>query len=345
MAEILGLGVTHYPGLAAAPTQGMSFLIKRAFESPSLPEHLRTPEGWPELMRQEWDNDEGWSAQLRHRAALVREFRKVRRVLDEFAPDFMVVWGDDQYENFQEDLIPPFAILAYDTVEVRPWAHGRGPNAWGEPAETTFIVKGHRTGAKFLATGLLEAGFDVAYAYKPLHKDMAHAHMNTILYLDWDRRGFDHPIVPVAVNCYGRRVVSWRGLVGDTEAEEDPPAPSPARCFDLGAATARVLARSPWRVALIASSSWSHSFLASKNYYLYPDLDGDRELLAALREGDYYKWRERPLEAMEASGQHEMLNWQCLMGAMAELGRKPDYVEWIESCLNNSPKCFAYFRP
>ena len=40
----------------------------------------------------------------------------------------------------------------------------------------------------------------------------------------------------------------------------------------MGQATARVLNKSPWRVVLMASSSWSHSFLTEKNYQLWPDV-------------------------------------------------------------------------
>ena len=49
-------------------------------------------------------------------------FRKARRLLDDFAPDVVVIWGDDQYENFKEDIIPPFCVLAYESIEHRPWA-------------------------------------------------------------------------------------------------------------------------------------------------------------------------------------------------------------------------------
>jgi len=45
---------------------------------------------------------------------------------------------------------------------------------------------------------------------------------------------------------------------------EDPPAPAPWRCMQVGAAVAEVLAASPYRAALIASSSWSHAFLSPK---------------------------------------------------------------------------------
>lgn len=353
MGEILGLGLTHYPRFLDQD-ENMSVVLKAILKDPGLPEHYRTPDGWPEPMRQEWGNDEGRSAARRHREACFAQIRKQRAVLDEFKPDFIVLWGDDQYENFKEDIIPAFCVLAYDGLAVQPWAE-RGPlmgpyNPWDEPADKTFLINGHRAGGKYLAGGLLEEGFDIAYAYKPLHHKISHAFLNTILFLDVDRTGFDHPVVPFSVNCYGKRVIAQRGFIGSlanplTEADFDPPSPTPQRCFDLGAATARVLARSPWRVALIASSSWSHAFLTPKHYYLYPDIEADRAYYEALVAGDYEKWRNTTTAEIEERGHQELLNWFCLVGAMAELGRRPDEADLVQTYIFNSSKCFATFRP
>ena len=104
-----------------------------------------------------------------------------------------------------------------------------------------------------------------------------------------------------------------------------------------------MLKSSPYRVALIASSSWSHAFLHDKAWRLHPDIESDRALYEALRDGRHSYWREKPLSAIEDSGQQEMLNWFCLAGAMAELGRKPIWSEFIESYVFNSNKCFAIF--
>jgi hypothetical protein len=349
MGEILGLGITHQPALTARDVKPLS--LRSVLVDPGLPKHLRTPAGWPAPMRQEWSEDEGAAFGCQHRDVIRAELRQARRVLDEFRPDFLVVWGDDQYENFREDVVPAFCILAYDRVECRPCANRPpGSNAWGEPPETTFLVRGHRAGAKALASGLLGQDFDVAYAYKPLHEPLGHAFLNTVLYLDWERAGFDYPLVPCAVNCYGRTLTGTHGYLASLERplaadELDPPSPSPRRCFDLGAACARVLAASPWRVALVASSSWSHAFLTRKHYYLYPDHEADRALYAALRDGDYDAWRGYSLAQIEASGQHELLSWFCLAGAMAELGRRPDYSVLLESYTMNSNKVIATFRP
>ncbi|GIX49622.1 MAG: hypothetical protein KatS3mg131_3833 [Candidatus Tectimicrobiota bacterium] len=351
MGTILGLGMTHYPPLAGHDAH-MADILRRVLRDPGLPPAYRQPEGWPAAMRQEYGDDGGTRAAAQHRHALVTQFRKARQLLDAFAPDLVLIWGDDQYENFLEDVIPAFCVLAYDTLCVQPWA-SRGfvrDNVWGESKDTTFTFRGHRAAAKALTAFLLEAGFDVAYAYRPLHHPLGHAFLNTLLFLDYDRQGFPYPVLPFQVNCYGRRVVAQHGGMGSlaqpvAEAELDPPSPMPWRCFDLGAACARFFRDRPWRVALIASSSWSHAFLTAKHYYLYPDIEADRALFAALQRGDYATWRQRPLAAIEESGQQEVLNWMCLVGAMAELGRRPQEATLIESYIFNSNKCFAFFLP
>ena len=205
-------------------------------------------------------------------------------------------------------------------------------------------------GAKAIATGLIERGIDLAYAYKPLHHPMAHAFANTFLYLDWDRKGFPYPVVPFAINCYGRNLIHAKGgfghLYGPPRPEGetgDPPSPQPWRCMDVGAAVAEVLAASPYRVALVASSSWSHCFLSPKNGYLWPDHEGDRILFDAVERADYGVWRKRSLADMEYSGQHEMLNWMALMGAMEALDRKPVIQDYMETYILASDKCFLSF--
>ncbi len=230
MGAILGLGVTHVP-LLAGRDEDMARILRRVLEDPELPESYRTPDGWPEAMRHEWGDDEGLGAARRHREALLTWFRKARRVLDDFAPDLVVIWGDDQYENFKEDIIPPFCVLAYESIEHQPWASARWPNVWNEPKDTAFVYQGHREAGKILTEGLIEAGFDLSYAYRPLHHPLGHAFMNTLLFLDYDRRGFPYPVIPFQVNCYGRRVIAQHGglgkIAGMSDDQFDPPSPSP----------------------------------------------------------------------------------------------------------------------
>jgi hypothetical protein len=339
MGEILAVGVTHYPPLTGRD-EAMAYILKRMLKNPDLPEKYRHPENWPAAMREEWGSDEGAIAARRHREALVAEFRKVRARIDEFKPDFMLIWGDDQYENFKEDVVPPYCVYAYDSIEYGP----PQDNVWNENGRK-FRLPGNPAAAKSLASGLLEAGFDTAYAYRPLHHPLGHAFAYALLYLDYDRTGFNHAVVPFAVNCYGRRVLAQHGGLPvfenpPTESQLDPPSATPQRLFDLGAATAKILSASPWRVVLMASSGWSHAFLTAKNHLLYPDTPADRVLYDSLRSGDYQAWRNRKLSAIEDSGQQEILNWMCLVGALEQLERRPRETEFISTWIFNSSKCF-----
>jgi hypothetical protein len=350
MGQILGLGITHYPGLAF---QGnLSRRIRMCLADPALPEKFRSLDNWPKPMREQWGTDEGQAHSAAHRQAMIEGFRRARRALDQFDPDFCVIWGDDQFENYREDCVPPFSILAYESVEVQPWMRDqRGVNAWNEPKEKSFLIRGHREGAKHLASCLLNEGFDIPYAYKPRHAPLGHAFTNSVLFLDWDRRGFSYPVIPFTTNAYGRYLTASQGIpptpskAKSFAGSEDPPGPQPWRCFQIGAATARALVGSPWKVALIASSSWSHSFLTEKHGRMYPDVESDRRYFEALCAGDWEVWRNTHLAQAEDRGHHELLNWFCLAGAMAEVKRRPDEAEFLESWITNSDKVFAVFRP
>jgi hypothetical protein len=96
---------------------------------------------------------------------------------------------------------------------------------------------------------------------------------------------------------------------------------------------------------LIGSSSWSHASLTEKHQRLYSDLHADRARLGELRRRDYGAWARLSLEEIETSGQNEFLNWICLAGAMAELDYGVDIVDYVESYIFNSSKCFASFSP
>jgi len=350
MADILGLGLSHYPPLCL-PDADMAGILRWTLQDPSIPAKEKDPANWPAPMRAEWA--ESTRAAAEHRKQLVAGFDRVRAALDEFKPDAVLMWGDDQYENFRQDLIPPFAVLAFDDLELRPWDHAQESsmmkgkaNVWGEDGSKSFRLRGRPDIAKHLVAGLIEQDIDVAYAYQPLHHgSVAHAFTNAVLYLDYHRKGYDYPTICFPLNCYGRRVVSARGFLTrmDAALEFDPPSPSPKRFMQVGAATARVLKESPWRVALVASSSWSHAFLCDSTWRLRPDTPADRRLYEAMRAGDYDAWRSTPLKAVEDAGQQEVLNWFALAGAMAELGARLEWSEFVQTDVFNSNKVFAVY--
>ena len=355
MAQILGIGTTHSPPLSL-PEAAAAAYTHQALSAPNADPRYKDRANWPRGMLEEMGSDEAVSATAAHRSRLIDNFRRQRRLLDEFRPDFVVIFGDDQYENFQEDIIPPFCIYGLDDrFDAKPWQRRRyveSGNAWNEAADWTFELRGHRDGAKLMTSELIKRGVCMPYAYKTLHQALiAHAFLNTLLYLDYDRAGFPYPVVPFHVNCYGSEVLNTKGghrahLFRTIEQKglPDPPGPSAAMCMDIGRLLAQILAPSPYRVALIASSSWSHAALSTNTQRMIPDHASDRRLLEAFKAGDYSVWRNQTTEALNAAGQHEIFNWMLLAGAMEELGRKPVIDDYIETWLFQSNKVFASFR-
>src|SRR5207244_12457773 len=96
---------------------------------PKVREELKNPRNWPAGVRREYGEDEGVSAHREHRRRLVEAFRTMRAEVGAFNPDFILMFGDDQYENFTEDIIPPFCVMAYDDLTSYPFKGGRRGNA------------------------------------------------------------------------------------------------------------------------------------------------------------------------------------------------------------------------
>jgi len=354
MAEVLGLGMTHFP-LLMTTDECMDVLLKVTLKDPDIPADAKDPQNWTPLGQREWGTDEGTAAAAEHRAALRAGLDKCRAALDEFHPDVVVVWGDDQYENFREEVIPSFCVFAYGDTEVDPFGVLKIlklPNVWQLPDGQRFTMRGAPDFAKELAGDLISSGLDVAYSYAPRPGiNFPHAFANTQIYLDYDNVGtkFDYPIVPIAVNCYGEHVIARHGGIARfaeimSGENLDPPGPTPLRCFQLGQAIGRSIRGHDKRVALIASSSWSHAFLVDKSWHIRPDTEADQVLYDALVAGDYDAWTRVTSREVIRAGQHEMLNWFCLLGAVSELGLTLTWSDFITTEIFNSNKAFAIYK-
>ena len=351
MGELLGLGLTHFPPLAW-PDEMMDRALQFAFADPALPDAVKSGEDWPAGMRAEFDLDRV-AAAGRHRAALIAGCDRIRAELDAFQPDVVVIWGDDQYELFREDVVPAFCVIAAEEMTFRPWTSAAGasiPNVWNEDKDERFELRGHAEFGRHLAASLLDDEIDVAYAYTPrADRPFPHAVANTVMFLDYHRTGFPYSVVPMTINCYGRFAIGRRGGMmrfapDGTSPTLDPPSPSPRRCMAVGRAVARAATSSDLRVALIASSSWSHGFLHDAGWRMYPDTVSDRGYYDSLLSGDLQPWHDATLESIERSGQQEMLNWFCLMGAVEQAEMKLEWSDYVETFVFNSNKCFAVFR-
>ena len=103
-----------------------------------------------------------------------------------------------------------------------------------------------------------------------------------------------------------------------------------------------------WRTIVAPSHTYSTEqmveLIAPAGDWIHDDEPQLRKrLYKALVAGDYDTFRAYTTDRIEDSGQHEVLNWFCLLGAMEELGRKPDKSTFIETWAFVSPVVFAYY--
>ena len=165
----------------------------------------------------------------------------LRDALNEFKPDLVLIWGDDQFENYKKTCVPAFALGIFDELDVRPFGGGKQvfqttENVWNLAPETPLHIRGHRKAASELARHLIEDQFDIAYSLEFSHPaGLAHSFNNTVLYLDYEAHGetFGYPIIPCHVNCYGSDLMKTAaGMIGEGENVLSPPAPGswPSAC-------------------------------------------------------------------------------------------------------------------
>ena len=147
MGEVLGVGLTHFPPLGW-PDDAMDRALQFGFADPSVPDAVRQGEGWPEGMRDEFDRTASRSRRSTGPRSCTGATRS-RAALDDFAPDVVVIWGDDQYELFREDIVPAFCVIASDALGFSPWRNRRA---------TRCRTSGTRTRHPFELRGHLEFG-------------------------------------------------------------------------------------------------------------------------------------------------------------------------------------------
>ena len=87
----------------------------------------------------------------------------------------------------------------------------------------------------------------------------------------------------------------------------------------MGQSIRRFLDTRDERVAVVASSSWSHSFLAHKFQCTTIDLETDRRYLELVRGGKGSQLAELTPEEMQDSGDHELLNWIIALGILGDI--------------------------
>jgi hypothetical protein len=164
-------------------------------------------------------------------------FAVLRRQLETYRPEALIVVGDDQGDMFDDRLNPTFCIFTGEKL----WGlDGTNYRPLAERQRIDFPC--HASLAQYLHKGLLKKGFDMASsaAFEPRGRpEYGVSHMVSHPLPTLVPR-LDLPIIPIFMNEYY------------------PPLPTAERCYNLGMALAEILADRPERIAIYASGGLSH---------------------------------------------------------------------------------------
>ena len=323
MADVLGIGCTHAP-MILNPPEEWADNRKRIFS--------RIPDFQPPAqLLEELGDDDGLSQDRLNQKRIVDAFHVLRDKLQSWGPDLMIVIGDDQAENFLRDNLPTFCVYTGADVLGYPFHRpGAKVNLWDAAPDAEYSFRCPDQFARDMVAYLIREGFDLSSAteLKGWQWGLPHAHINPLVFLNEDGA---IPVLPLFVNCYGEEA-----------GEGYPPRPTARRCFELGRAIGRFLGSRAERVAVVASSSWSHCFLTHKLDLRAFDVEFDRGNLELLRQGQGSKLANLSPEEIQQSGDHEFLNWIIAAGVVGD--RPAQIVDTIDAQSQVSFKVFAIWE-
>ena len=181
-----------------------------------------------------------------------RAFAVLRDHVAARKPDVLIVFGDDQTEQFNFKNLPALNVFVgkqFAGYKVSHYVgmpkHGKEREERPKTAEHWTTIDGHPELAKALTVGLIDRGFDMSYSLElnDPEEGMGHAIMRAATVLTPD---YDVPVIPFLVNCcYG-------------------PAPRGRRCYELGRALRETIEAIPLDldVAIVGSGGLWHMLRA-----------------------------------------------------------------------------------
>ncbi len=299
MAQIvIGIGTSHSPQLSIR-AKDWAYLLKKDETDPRL--------DYPGLLKRAKPGIQSELGEEKFRQrdeACLKAVSHLGDALRKANADVVVIFGDDQHEQFGDDNMPTFAIYHGKSIPVvrdsgvRPagWKDAER-NGW---AETADEYANEDDLANHLIRALNDEEFDIARCNR-LRKEIGVGHAFSFLY----RRlvpGSKIPIVPMMVNTY-----------------YPPNQPTPKRCYAFGQAVRRAIEswQTDKRVALMASGGLSHVVI---------DEEIDQMTIDGLKNKKPEVLFRLPRERLEG-GTSEILNWVALAGAMED--REMKYLEYV----------------
>jgi len=278
MANLVGcVAMSHAPQLMLDPDH---WTLLRNRESENLPDKPDLDRETTEVKWAKW-------------RGCMEAIATLRKKIEAYHPDVIIVVGDDQHENLIDDNMPPFTIFMGQEVEAS--VSLRYLNQPKSENRTKYRVDAKL--AESLINGLMDEGFDPSYSKQTRYEGgLGHAFARVLKFLTPEA---NRSVVPVMVNTYY------------------PPAPSAQRCVNFGQVMAGILKRSPTsqRVVIVASGGLSHTKI---------DEELDRQFIQALKQNDTDYMGAMPSSIL-VEGTSEIRNWIVTAAAANREGTLVDY--------------------
>ncbi|PYM54203.1 MAG: hypothetical protein DMD77_24145 [Candidatus Rokuibacteriota bacterium] len=203
----------------------------------------------------------------------------------------LIVVADDHLNAFSFNAVPALCVRIGRDVQRMTQDHAEAFDKVLEHMPERYPL--HEDLANAILEQGLEAGFDLALSWEA---PVDHAFLSPVNTMHGARP--IPPLVPIWVNCFVA------------------PQPTARRCFAFGQHIARVVARSPWSVGIIATGGLSHFPELSLPRVGETDTVFDRKLIHWMERGEHEPLLELTTAELHKAGEHEFLNWMVLLGAV-----------------------------
>ena len=206
-------------------------------------------------------------------------------------PDALVVVADDHLNAFSFNCVPAMCVRIGRQVQRMAQDHAEAFDKVLDHMPTTYPL--HEELANAILEQGVASGFDLALSWEA---PVDHAFLSPVNTMHGTRP--IPPLVPIWVNAFVA------------------PQPTARRCFAFGQHIARVVAKSPWNVGIIATGGLSHFPELSLPRVGETDTVFDRKLIHWMETGEHDPLLELSADELHKSGSHEFLNWMVLLGTI-----------------------------
>ena len=243
-------------------------------------------------------------------------FGVLKKQIEQYRPDALIVLGADRGEIFSEINFPTFYVFTGKEVPAV-----QGIPEISDPVRGSIKIPCNGDLAEYLLKALVKKGFEISFGQKfrsvgKSADSISHSMASLVPQLVPD---LSIPIIPVFINSLF------------------PPLPSATRCFNLGTAISETMNDVPGRYAILASGGLSYDPLGR-----WVDERFDRWIIERLVSGKVEELKKLfHFDSEDMRGPTgEVRNW---ITAAAACRRPAKIVDYIPARVARTGLCFAYW--